>query len=133
MLACNATGTSKLMPIFIHKYKTLRCMKNIKHNDLPVHYYWNSSAWMQGSIFSNWLRKLNTELWKTWHSILLLLDNATVHALDKDISFSNITLYYLPPNTTAHLQLCDAGIIYSFKVSILYEFLTYKILTLLLV
>src|SRR5689334_8079474 len=35
MLACNATGTSKLTPIFIHKYKNPRCMDNIKHNDLP--------------------------------------------------------------------------------------------------
>ena len=117
MLACNATGTSKLMPIFIHKYKNPRCMDNIKHSDLPVHYYWNSSAWMQGSIFRNWLSKLNADLRKAHRYILLLLDNASVHVLEEGHTFSNITLRYLPPNTTAHLQPCDAGIIYSFKVS----------------
>src|SRR6185295_3822122 len=40
-----------------------------------------------------------------------------VHSLDKGISFSNITLHHLPKNTMAYLQPCDAGIIYSFKVS----------------
>jgi hypothetical protein len=117
MLACNATGTSKLTPIFIHKYKNPRCMDNIKHNDLPVHYYWNSSAWMQRSIFLNWLSKLNGDLRKAHRHILLLLDNASVHVLEEGLTFSNITLHYLPPNTTAHLQPCDQGIIYSFKVS----------------
>jgi len=117
LLACNATGTSKLTPVFIHKFKNPRCMQNIRKNDLPVYYYWNSSAWMQSSIFFNWLGKLNADLRKKGQKILLLLDNASVHTLEEGFSFSNITLHYLPPNTTAHLQPCDAGIIYSFKVS----------------
>lgn len=117
LLACNATGTSKLKPVFIHKFKTPRCMRNIRYDDLPVHYYWNSSAWMQGSIFLNWLGKVNADLRKKRQHILLLLDNATVHALEEGLLFSNIMLHYFPPNTTSHLQPCDAGIIYSFKVS----------------
>lgn len=32
-----------------------------------------------------------------------------------DIKLTNIKLVYLPPNTTAHLQPMDAGIIHSFK------------------
>ena len=32
-----------------------------------------------------------------------------------DIKLTNIKLIYLPPNTTAHLQPMDAGIIHSFK------------------
>ncbi|CAB4439367.1 unnamed protein product [Rhizophagus irregularis] len=32
-----------------------------------------------------------------------------------DIKLTNIELVYLPPNTTAHLQPMDAGIIHSFK------------------
>jgi hypothetical protein len=39
-----------------------------------------------------------------------------------DISLTNIELVYLPPNTTAHLQPMDAGIIHSFKAKYKHEF-----------
>jgi len=48
--------------------------------------------------------------------IFLLVDNATSHRFGEDSLFSNITVHYFPATTTAHLQLCDAGVIYSFKV-----------------
>jgi hypothetical protein len=116
LLTCNATGTSKLTPLFIHKYKDPRCMRNINRQELPVYYYWNSSAWMQSGIFIHWLEKLNQDLRKARRKILLLLDNATMHSLEEGVLFSNVTLHHLPKNTTAHLQPCDAGIIHSFKV-----------------
>ena len=49
-------------------------------------------------------------------NILLLIDNAPTHALYETTHLTNITIKYLPPNTTAHLQPCDQGIINSFKV-----------------
>ena len=39
-----------------------------------------------------------------------------------NISLTNIELVYLPPNTTAHLQPMDAGIIHSFKAKYKQEF-----------
>ena len=52
----------------------------------------------------------------TKKKILLLVDNAPTHRNeDKIPSFSNIELYYLPSNITAHLQLLDAKIINLFK------------------
>jgi hypothetical protein len=39
-----------------------------------------------------------------------------------DIKLTNIELVYLPPNTTAHLQPMDAGIIHSFKAKYKREF-----------
>jgi hypothetical protein len=38
------------------------------------------------------------------------------------INLTNIELVYLPPNTTAHLQPMDAGIIHSFKAKYKNEF-----------
>jgi len=39
-----------------------------------------------------------------------------------NIKLTNIKLVYLPPNTTAHLQPMDAGIIHSFKSKYKQEF-----------
>jgi hypothetical protein len=50
-------------------------------------------------------------------NIILLVDNAPTHSLYENTSLTNITIEFLPPNTTAHLQPCDQGIINSFKVS----------------
>jgi len=69
---------------------------------------------MRGDIFDEWLRSLNKEMRRKNKKILLLLDNAGVHGKEHD-SLSNVTVKYLPPNTTTHLQPLDAGIIASFK------------------
>jgi hypothetical protein len=49
-------------------------------------------------------------------NIFLFVDNAPTHALYETTHLTNITIKHLPPNTTAHLQPCDQGIINSFKV-----------------
>ncbi|GBC14132.1 tigger transposable element-derived protein 6-like [Rhizophagus irregularis DAOM 181602=DAOM 197198] len=47
LFTCNATGTEKLRPLFIHKYENPWALKNINKTTLPVNYYWNSKSWMQ--------------------------------------------------------------------------------------
>ena len=124
-LTCNATGEEKFPPLFIHKFENPRPIKNIDKSSLPVWYYWNKKAWMQGSIFNHYLNRINSLMQRQKRNILLLIDNAACHSLYEDTNLSNITVHYLPPNTTAHLQPCDAGIIYSFKVNF-YYFRNYK-------
>lgn len=46
--------------------------------------------------------------------ILLLIDNAPSHILG-DLVLSNVTVHFLPPNTTSKIQPLDAGIISAFK------------------
>lgn len=69
---------------------------------------------MNTVIFSKWLQffdqKMRAQEWK----VLLFLDNASCHP--KDIHLTNVTLQYLPPNTTSHLQPLDQGIIKATKV-----------------
>ena len=97
-----------------------RDLTGIDKSKLPVDYFWNKSAWMQKSIWNKYLELLNKKMKRLDKKILLLVDNATVHAVDNPELLTNITIHYLPPNTTAHLQPADAGIINSFKVCILF-------------
>ncbi|CAG8722039.1 34525_t:CDS:2, partial [Gigaspora margarita] len=46
--------------------------------------------------------------------ILLLLDNCLAHSVE-GLNLRNVKVVFLPECTTAWLQPCDAGIIYSFK------------------
>ena len=116
MLACNATGSHKLPAVFIHKFKNPKCIRNIDKKTLPVWYYRNNSSWMQRSIFQSWIKQVNQQMRNQRRNILLLVDNVSSHHLEEDDMLSNIKLHFLPPNTTAHLQPIDQGIIHSFKV-----------------
>ena len=116
LLTCNATGSEKLTPLFIHKYENPRVIKNIDKRTLPVEYYWNQKSWMQVSIWNDYIKKLDTKMRRQNRKIILLVDNAPTHALYETTRLTNITIQSLPPNTTAHLQPCDQGIINSFKV-----------------
>jgi len=116
LLTCNATGTEKLRPLFIHYFKNPRALKTIDKDKLPVDYYWNKSAWMQISIFNDYLIKLNRKMHQQNRNILLIMNNATTHAITNPEYLTHIKVHYLPPNTTSHLQPCDAGMIHSFKV-----------------
>lgn len=129
LLTCNATGTEKLTPFFIHTSKNPRALKGKKKDDLPVNYYWNKTAWMQVSIWNDYLKKLDTKMRLQNRKILLLVDNAPVHITNENTQLTNVTLHFLPPNTTSHLQPCDAGIINSFKVSIFFLLLFFNVLT----
>lgn len=131
LLAANAAGTDKLRPLVIGHAKRPRCFKNVNIDNLPVIYQYNSKAWMRMDIWESWLQRINSIFRNEDRNVLLLVDNAPSHTAnsfeDEDSStaeadanegslqLSNIRVEYLPPNTTAHLQPMDGGIIKSFK------------------
>ncbi len=67
---------------------------------------------MNGSVFIDWLKKINLTMCNMGKSVLLLVDNASSHM---DIDQSNVKVHFLPPNTTSKLQPMDAGLIRSFN------------------
>ena len=56
ILKQKARITEKLRPLFIHKHKTPPPLRGIDKSSLAVEYCWNSTAWMQTSIFSDYLK-----------------------------------------------------------------------------
>ena len=130
LLGANITGTEKLKPVLIAKSANPRCLKNIDREQLPVWYYSQKSSWMDGTIFSLVLKRLNLYFAANSRKVLLLMDNCSCHAVSVDLDLSCIKVHFLPPNTTSVLQPCDQGIIQSFKLKYKSRLLAKRILEL---
>ncbi|KAF8686072.1 DDE protein [Rhizoctonia solani] len=82
----------------------------------PANYgYWykfNKSAWMTAEIWHCYLTSVNDMAQNANRRLLLICNNASSH---KAGEFSHLTVAFLPPNLTSHLQPMDAGIICNFK------------------
>ena len=103
----------------IWKERETNCNLEVRRFDkaqLPVDYYSQKKAWMNGEIMESILTKLNHRLSSSSRSILLFMDNAGCHPEDLKTKFSNIKVCFLPANTTSKLQPLDLGIIQNFKV-----------------
>ncbi|XP_060879159.1 tigger transposable element-derived protein 4-like [Metopolophium dirhodum] len=114
LLCVNMTGSDKRKLLVVGKSLKPRCFKNMSINKMPVHYHANKNAWMTSTIFSNWLYEWDKKLQAKSRSILLLIDNCAAHP--KNVQLKNITLEFLPPNTTSLIQPLDMGIIKNLKV-----------------
>ena len=112
LLCASATG-EKIKPFVIGKSQNPRSFKGYHKTGLGVMYEANKKAWMTGTLFAKWLRKLNHQMKMQSRKILLVLDNCGARP---HMELSNVKLLFLPPNTTARLQPMDAGVIQSFKL-----------------
>ena len=68
---------------------------------------------MVSDVFQEWVTQLNNEMQIQNRNILLLLDNCAVHPHVQNLS--NVSMMFLPPNTTSVLQPMDAGVIRNLK------------------
>ena len=115
MICTNATGSYKMKPFVIGKVARPRCFgKTFKPEFIGIKYQNNKKAWQPTITFHEWVHELNSEMKKQGRHICLVLENATNHAFDLELS--NIVLESFRPNMTAYLQPCDAGIIRNFKL-----------------
>ena len=111
-LCCSMIGEFE-KTLVIGRCEKPRCFKNISVNALPVTWKFNKKAWMDTSIFSEWLKDFDRRMQRQKRNILLFIDNAPGHP--KDTKTTNIKVVYLPKNTTSELQPLDQGIIQNFK------------------
>lgn len=114
VLCCtNMTGNDKKKLLVIGKSKRPRCFIELDIKRLPVEYHANSNAWMTSLIFLDWLKRWDKELQRQSRLIILILDNCAAHPYTETLK--NITLEFLPPNTTSLTQPLDMGIIKNLK------------------
>ena len=107
-----ASGTREKLGMFvIGKSKKPRYFKNVKQ--LPFQYRALNKIWMTGVLFAEWVRKLDSSFRAQSRKVALLIDNCSVQSEIKNLT--NISLIFLPPNTTSVLQPMCQGVIRSLK------------------
>lgn len=114
VLHCVNLAGEKEKLVVIGKAARPRAFKKISLNLLPVNWYSNRKAWMTNDIMTEWLSQFDRKMAVQKRKNLLFLDNAASHP--RDLNLRNITIYFLPPNTTAFCQPLDQGIIQNFKI-----------------
>ena len=102
--------------LLIATSKNPRALKGVDKSKLPVTYHSQKKAWMTTSIFKSWITNFDRSMRKQKRHVLLFMDNAGVHNVDK-AELSNVKLIFFPKNTTSCLQPLDAGVIQSFKLN----------------
>lgn len=110
LAAANAVG-EKLPMFVIGKSKTPRCFKNV--TSLPCRYRSQQKSWMDSTLFEEWVREINRKFQRENRKIAMIIDNCPAHPDVQDIS--NVTLIFLPPNTTSASQPMDQGVIKCLK------------------
>lgn len=110
LVTCAMDGSKEDL-LLIGKSKAPRCFKNIKK--LPLPYDSSANAWMTGTIWERWLRRLDSKMVQQGRHVLLLIDNCSAHV---DVAgLKNVKVQFLPANTTSILQPCDQGVIRTLK------------------
>lgn len=114
----------KLQPFMIGTAKNPHPFRNFNVKDF-VDYGSSKKAWMNSTLYKEWVSKLNRKMMLSNRKILLLVDNCPSHSV---LQFDNVRIVFLPPNSTGLIQPLDLGIIRSFKCNFRKE-LTHKIIS----
>lgn len=122
ILACNSTGSDKVPIWVIGKSTKPRSFgrNNTNINKLQLVYKSQRKAWINTEICIEWLQQFAHHINSLERKICLLWDNHSSHigaalAMANDPLFDNITIRFLPKNSTSIFQPLDQGIINTTK------------------
>ncbi|CAB5388009.1 unnamed protein product [Rhizophagus irregularis] len=123
LLRCNSNGTEKIKPLVIGNAQKSHCLRGININNASSHlepkkkeannnelYNSDKTSAAESSYAAKNKKGKKRAVSKPKKSRQLFDD------LSQPLELTNITIKYLPPNTTSHLQPMDQGIINNFKV-----------------
>ncbi|GBN45082.1 Tigger transposable element-derived protein 4 [Araneus ventricosus] len=108
------TRHQKLKPLVIGRSKNPRCFKGTK--SLEVDYDFNKKSWMTSEICEKSVQKLDKLMITECRKIALIFGIGPAHPKEINQNLKNVTVFYLPPNTTSKLQPMDQGVIKNFKI-----------------
>ena len=111
LVCANMSGTDKRPLLILGKSSKPRCFQNVR--SFPTEYGANKKAWMTSEIFTNWVKKFDRTCQRQKRKCALIVDNCPAHPKVKDLK--NVTLFFLPPNTTSKTQPMDQGLIRNLK------------------
>ncbi len=103
MFACsNASGLENFLLLTIGQSKMPRCFGGIIGEEQGCLYQHNKKAWMNRAIFYEWLPQFDAYIGDTSGcTVIFLMDNASSHGSLKTMpNLQNVSVYFLPPNTT---------------------------------
>ena len=104
--ASNALG--KKIPMFvIGKSASPKCFKHVPN--LACRYRSQKKAWMDGTLFEEWLHKFDRKFEMQGRKVVMIVDNCPAHP--EFSGLKAINLQFLQPNTTSCTQQMDQGVI----------------------
>jgi len=103
LVCANMSGSEKLPLLVLGRSKNPRCFKHVK--TLPVGYRANKKAWMTSSLFTEWVKMLDSRIHRQNRSIVMIVDNCPAHP--HVTGLKAVTLVFLPPNSTSVTQPMD--------------------------
>lgn len=129
---CNADGSDKVPIWFIGNAANPRCFGAASVQLSALNCVWrsNGKAWMTSQLMIDWLKWFSRRIGN--RRVLLIMDNFSAHTLAVNIinetaPLQNITVVWLPPNSTSKTQPLDQGIISAFKTYYRKRWLTYMV------
>ena len=106
MAASNALG-EKIAVFVIGKSASPRCFKHGRN--LPCRYPSQKKAWMDGTLFEEWLYELDRKFEIQGLKVVMIVDNCPAHPKVSRLQAMN--LQFLPPNTISCTQPMDQEVI----------------------
>ncbi|GBB83934.1 hypothetical protein RclHR1_10590016 [Rhizophagus clarus] len=110
LLGCNSNRTEKLKPLVIENMQKPRCFNGINLHNLPA----DENSIAESSCAAK--NKKGKDQADKHQEIQRKKTHQLFNDLSQPLKLTNITLKYLLPNTTSHLQPMNQGIINNYKV-----------------
>ena len=106
-MAVSNTLGEKIQMFVIGKSASPKCFKHVRN--IPCRYRSQKKAWIDGTLFVEWLQELDRKFEMQGREVVMIVDNCPAHT---EVSgLKAINLQFLPPNITSCTQPMDQGVI----------------------